>query len=78
VGQEAKGGAEKKSEIKSFCHCLIMMNMINSSPMKDKKKTQGSEYLCKHCGYAWLPKKAAVKCCPRCKSYKWNEEKKVA
>jgi rubrerythrin len=55
-----------------------MMNMSNSSPMKDKKKTQGSEYLCKHCGYAWLPKKAAVKCCPRCKSYKWNEEKKVA
>lgn len=29
---------------------------------------------CKKCGYIWTPRKENVKACPRCKSYKYNEE----
>jgi len=33
---------------------------------------------CKKCGYQWTPKKDDVKCCPKCKSYTWNNNKNYA
>jgi len=30
---------------------------------------------CKLCGYAWIPRTANTKACPRCKRYDWKEEK---
>lgn len=32
------------------------------------------EYKCKKCDYVWTPRtNKEPKCCPKCKSYKWNE-----
>ena len=32
---------------------------------------------CKHCGYAWTPRiETEPKACPKCKSPRWNEEKR--
>lgn len=28
---------------------------------------------CNRCGYKWVPRKAVVYLCPKCKSPKWNE-----
>ena len=36
-----------------------------------------AKHVCKRCGYQWegvLGK--PPKCCPKCKSYEWNKEKK--
>ena len=33
-----------------------------------------SEYVCKRCGYDWVSRIKKPKCCPRCKSYLWEEE----
>lgn len=30
---------------------------------------------CRRCQYEWEKRKASPKCCPRCKSYKWNVKK---
>jgi predicted Zn-ribbon and HTH transcriptional regulator len=38
-----------------------------------------TELVCKRkkCGNKWFPKSDKLpKCCPKCKSYKWNEEEK--
>jgi len=31
---------------------------------------------CKRCGHKWNPRADNPTTCPKCKSYKWNEEKK--
>jgi len=33
---------------------------------------------CKKCGYSWMPRKIKPRCCPLCKSYEWNTDKKVS
>lgn len=33
-------------------------------------------YRCKRCNYLWKPMIAQPKCCPECKSRKWNEPRK--
>jgi len=30
---------------------------------------------CKRCGHKWIPRKAKVRWCPNCTSYKWDEVK---
>lgn len=35
-----------------------------------------SHLICKRCGWVWIPRKNTVRTCPRCKSYKWNKEKR--
>ena len=30
---------------------------------------------CKRCGHAWLPRTSNPQKCPKCGSYKWNEER---
>jgi predicted Zn-ribbon and HTH transcriptional regulator len=34
------------------------------------------KHTCKRCGYEWEPRKAHPSCCPRCKSYLWDKERK--
>jgi len=29
---------------------------------------------CKKCGWRWFPRKEEVFVCPKCRSYRWNEE----
>ena len=33
------------------------------------------ELICKRCGHKWIPRVKEVLMCPKCKSYKWNENK---
>jgi len=35
-----------------------------------------SKLECKRCGYKWYPKQPDVRQCPKCKSAKWDIEKK--
>jgi len=35
------------------------------------------ECKCKKCGYVWPSRVDSPKQCPRCRNYKWNEEKKT-
>ena len=30
--------------------------------------------ICRKCGYVWESRKLKPKCCPQCKSYRWNQE----
>ena len=30
---------------------------------------------CKRCGHVWVPRKAEVLICPKCKSARWNKPK---
>ena len=32
---------------------------------------------CKRCGYQWVPRKADVRVCPKCKSPYWDRTKTV-
>lgn len=39
-------------------------------------KIQLTQLECKRCGYIWIPRTInKPKVCPKCKHYKWNEEK---
>lgn len=29
---------------------------------------------CKKCNYEWIPRKHSALCCPKCKSYYWDQE----
>ena len=41
-------------------------------PENEKKLT------CKRCGFVWVPRTARPRCCPGCKSHRWDEVKRVA
>lgn len=30
---------------------------------------------CKRCGYEWVPRISDVRKCPKCQSYRWDQEK---
>lgn len=34
------------------------------------------QLVCKRCGHQWVPRKADVRICPKCKSYLWDIERK--
>ncbi len=42
--------------------------------MKNDKKVLIVKRECLRCGYVWIPQNPNMesKCCPKCKSYKWN------
>jgi len=31
---------------------------------------------CKRCGHEWVPRISNVQICPKCKSARWNEDRK--
>lgn len=32
---------------------------------------------CQRCGHQWVPRQTNVRTCPRCKSTRWDKEKKT-
>jgi predicted Zn-ribbon and HTH transcriptional regulator len=45
------------------------------TPQKSKA-VKVVEMECLQCGHKWTARKKEPACCPRCKRYNWNEEKK--
>jgi phage FluMu protein Com len=59
------------------------MQLINRNPRVDwgkpKLTKNGDNLECKRCGHVWYQKAGGntPQVCPRCKSYKWNEPKRI-
>ena len=46
-----------------------------TSPIWLEQNVKQIIYICQRCQFRWNPKVKEPKVCPKCKSYKWKEEK---
>ena len=41
-------------------------------------KISVTQLICKRCGKTWIPRQTDVVMCPKCKSPRWNQPRRVA
>lgn len=66
ASQKSSKPSEKKVDIsKDMSKMITIMKEIKLQKLK-----------CKKCGHEWLPRVEVVYQCPKCKTAKWNVERK--